>query len=78
MMVANSANLIITVKPASQKNNISKNYKKHDITDHYGDVSIFTYYFTTSQFSFFPSNRQLVGMLPIRRMLMLKLHIFLG
>lgn len=39
MMVANSANLIITVKPASQKNNISKNYKKHDITDHYGDQS---------------------------------------
>ena len=28
MMVANSANLIITVKPASQKNNISKNYRQ--------------------------------------------------
>ena len=27
MMVANAANLIITVKPASQKNNIQKNYK---------------------------------------------------
>ena len=27
-MVANSANLIITVKPASQKNNISKNYRQ--------------------------------------------------
>jgi|ERR1712130_161074 len=38
MMVANSANLIITVKPASQKNNISKNYKKHGITDHYADL----------------------------------------
>lgn len=27
MMVANATNLIITVKPASQKNNIQKNYK---------------------------------------------------
>ena len=27
MMVANATNLIITVKPASQKNNIQKSYK---------------------------------------------------